>query len=65
MKILITGTTGLANALGKIYVDHDVTLVSRAGGFDINGIDQWGTQFLNHDCVFNCEYIKDFHKLTC
>jgi hypothetical protein len=56
MKILITGTTGLAKALGNVYVEHDVTLVSRSGGFDISCIDQWGTQFLNHDCVFNCAY---------
>lgn len=56
MKILITGTTGLANALGNAYIDHSVTLVSRSGRFDINDIDRWGIEFLDFDCVFNCAY---------
>ena len=70
MKILITGTTGLANALGDAYIDHSVTLVSRSGGFDINNIAQWGAEFLDCDCVFNCAYdgfgqvavLEFFHK---
>ena len=56
MKILITGTRGLASALGDAYIDHSVTLVSRSGGYDINNIKLWGTEFLNYDCVFNCAY---------
>jgi len=56
MKILITGTTGLAHALSHAYMDHSVTSVSRSGSFDINCIDQWGHQFLDRDCVFNCAY---------
>lgn len=56
MKILITGTRGLANALGNVYADHSVTLVSRSTGFDINCIEQWGSAFLDNDCVFNCAY---------
>ena len=56
MKILITGTTGLARALSHAYMDHSVTSVSRSGRFDINCIDQWGHQFLDRDCVFNCAY---------
>lgn len=58
MKILITGTKGLAYALGDAYIDHSVTLVSRSGGFNINDINQWGHKFLVYDCVFNCAYDK-------
>jgi hypothetical protein len=58
MKILITGTQGLAHSLGDAYIDHSVTLVSRSGGYDINNIDQWGSEFLDRDCVFNCAYDK-------
>ena len=56
MKILITGSRGLAQQLGKVYVDQSVTLVSRSNGFDINNVDQWGIEFLDSDCVFNCAY---------
>lgn len=56
MKILITGTTGLADALNCAYSDHSVKSVSRSGNFDINNVDQWGHQFLDYDCVFNCAY---------
>ena len=56
MKILITGSTGLAAALSQAYADHSVTQVSRTTGFDINYVDQWGHQFLDQDCVFNCAY---------
>lgn len=56
MKILITGTRGLANALGDVHIDHDVTLVSRSSGYDINDINRWGLEFLDRDCVYNCAY---------
>jgi hypothetical protein len=56
MKILITGTKGLALALSKVYSEHEVTLVSRSTGHDILEIDFWGQQFLDHDMVFNCAY---------
>jgi hypothetical protein len=56
MKILITGTRGLAQSLGKVYIDHSVTLISRSVGYDINDIDTWGDKFLDYDCVFNCAY---------
>jgi len=58
MKILITGTTGLAQSLGNAYIDHSVTLVSRSGGYDINDIDIWGAEFLDRDCIINCAYDK-------
>jgi hypothetical protein len=56
MNILITGTRGLAAALGDAYIDHSVTLVSRSGGYDIHDIQRWGSEFLDQDCVFNCAY---------
>ena len=56
MKILITGTKGLAKALGDAYADQLVTLVSRSTGTDINDVTQWGPNFLDYDCVFNCAY---------
>jgi hypothetical protein len=58
MKILITGTQGLARALSDAYIDHSVTMVSRSVGYNINNVDQWGAEFLDHDCVFNCAYDK-------
>ena len=56
MKILITGTKGLAKALGDVYDNRLVTLVSHSNGTDINNVDQWGPNFLHYDCVFNCAY---------
>jgi len=56
MKILITGTKGLAAALGNTYAEHSVTMVSRSNAFDINHVNIWGSQFLDYDCVFNCAY---------
>jgi len=56
MKILITGIQGLAQALGNVYIDHDVALVSRSSGFDMVDIGYWGQEFLEYDCVFNNAY---------
>lgn len=56
MKILITGTRGLAQSLSNAYIDHEVTSVSKSNGFDICNIDQWGHEFLDYDTVFNCAY---------
>lgn len=56
MKLLITGRSGLAAALARIYQDHQVTAVSRATGHDIADIMHWGQEFLGHDMVVNCAY---------
>lgn len=56
MKILITGTRGLAEELAIVYSGYDVTAVSRSTGHDILKIDEWGVDFLDYDCVFNCAY---------
>lgn len=56
MNILITGTRGLASALGDAYINDSVTLVSQSGGYNIHDIQRWGPEFLDRDCVFNCAY---------
>lgn len=56
MKVLITGTKGLAQELAFVYSECDVTAVSRSTGHDILKIDQWGVDFLDYDQVFNCAY---------
>jgi hypothetical protein len=63
MKILITGSTGLAKNLSEAYHDHSVTLVSRSTGHDIAKVDQWGSEFLNFDCVMNCAY-REFSQIS-
>jgi|GEM_PF-6579512 len=56
MKILITGTDGLAKSLAECYQSHQVDCVSRSTGHDIKNIDTWGHVFLGYDIVFNCAY---------
>jgi hypothetical protein len=56
MKILITGTRGLAQELAFVYRDYDITAVSLSTGHDIHRIDEWGVDFLDYDLVFNCAY---------
>jgi hypothetical protein len=57
MKILITGTKGLAQDLASVYNHkHAVTSVSLSTGHDILNINQWGVDFLEYDLVFNCAY---------
>lgn len=56
MKILITGTRGIAQALAQVYADHTVTCVSRATGHDINLVHSWGFEFLHYDMIFNNAY---------
>jgi hypothetical protein len=56
MKILITGTKGLAQKLAFIYADYNVTTVSLSTGHDLLKIEEWGVDFLDHDLVFNCAY---------
>jgi hypothetical protein len=56
MKILITGTKGLAKELAFVYADYNVTTVSKSTGHNILQINNWGVDFLNYDLVFNCAY---------
>jgi hypothetical protein len=56
MKILITGTQGLAQELAFVYADYDVTAVSLSTGHDILCIEEWGVDFLDYDLVLNCAY---------
>jgi hypothetical protein len=55
-RILITGHTGLAEALANVYSNELVTCVSKSTGHDINHINNWGVDYLEYDCVFNCAY---------
>ena len=56
MRILITGRTGLAQALNQVYADEQVMCVSRGTGHDINEVHHWGREFLEYDLVINCAY---------
>jgi hypothetical protein len=56
MKILITGTKGLAQELAFVYGEHDVVTVSASTGHNIHQIDEWGVDFLDYDLMFNCAY---------
>lgn len=57
MKILITGTSGLASSLMQVlFNEHEVMCVSRVTGHDINNVDHWGHEFLDFDMIFNCAY---------
>jgi hypothetical protein len=56
MKILITGTRGLANAIKTVYSDHTVSTVSKSTGHNIENINSWGSIYLDYDLVFNCAY---------
>lgn len=56
MKVLITGRSGLANALCNVHQDDDVVPASRSDGYDINSIKTWGDRFLSCDLVYNCAY---------
>lgn len=64
MKILITGTSGLANELSFVYSGHNVTNVSRSTGHDILKINEWGADFLDCDLVFNCAYCSNGQQLV-
>lgn len=56
MKILITGTRGIGQALADAYADHEVTCVSRHTGHNINLVSLWGVEFLQYDMVINNAY---------
>jgi len=56
MKILITGTRGLAKSLADEYANHTVTAVSKSTGHNIKNIHNWGSIYLDYDLVFNCAY---------
>jgi hypothetical protein len=56
MKILITGTQGLAPHIATVYGADHCVCVSRSTGHNINFINTWGDRFLDFDMVFNCAY---------
>lgn len=56
MKIAITGSKGIAHALKMTFSQHDVCLLSRSTGYDINVVHAWGSNFLDRDMFVNCAY---------
>jgi hypothetical protein len=56
MKILLTGTQGLAQQIAAVYDSNHCVCVSRSTGHDIHLVDTWGDSFLDFDMVFNCAY---------
>lgn len=57
MNILITGDRGLAKSLENLLrIDHTVTCVSRATGYDIANIKNWGPSFYHYDMCINSAY---------
>lgn len=56
MKIVITGTKGLAVSLQQEFATHQVCLVGRSNDHDVNRVQSWGDQFLDHDILINCAY---------
>jgi len=57
MNILITGTSGLAQALAnQLEQAHTVTQISRATGHDIHNVKAWGPNFYHYDVCVNCAY---------
>ena len=58
MKIAITGSRGIARSLQQAFQEHDVCLLSRSTGHDINCVDTWGTEYLDRDVLINCAYDK-------
>jgi hypothetical protein len=57
VKILITGTSGLAQGLlNLLELEHTITCVSRSTGYDILEVDTWASNFLDYDMVINNAY---------
>jgi hypothetical protein len=57
MNILITGTTGLAQALKQqLEKDNNVTCVSRSTGHDIKDVLTWAPGFYHYDVCINSAY---------
>lgn len=64
MKVVITGTTGLANALYKaLSPDNEVVCISRSTGQDIKLASEWCRTFADFGCCINCAY-DDQGQLT-
>lgn len=52
MRLLVTGTQGIAAAVAQL--PYDVTAVSRSTGHDIMAWPDWIDQFKQHDVFVNC-----------
>jgi hypothetical protein len=59
MNIVITGSQGLSNSLGKLLAEnHNVFYAGRNNGYDIVNVAQWAEKFYNYDVCINCAYYK-------
>jgi hypothetical protein len=57
MNILITGQTGLSEALRQaLENDHNVTCVSKSTGHDITRVLDWATDYYHYNVLINCAY---------
>jgi len=56
MKILVTGTRGLAAGLQQSLQHHSIVCVSKTTGHNILDVDRWAADFIDMDVVVNCAY---------
>lgn len=59
MKIIVTGTRGLAKSLQTL--PHEVICLGRE--FDISRVREWAESFVDADCLVNCAY-NQFDQVT-
>jgi len=55
-NILITGTSELSLAIQETLNEHNVTLISKKTGNDINNIREWGKEYESFDILINLAY---------
>lgn len=59
MKILLTGTQGLAESLNSLLsTTHEVTTVSQQNGHVLNEVTSWASHYFDHDILINNAYHK-------
>ena len=55
-NILITGTSELSSAIQKKLDEHNVTLISKKTGNNINNVSEWGKEYEDYDILINLAY---------
>jgi short-subunit dehydrogenase len=64
-NIIITGTSGLAEALAhNLESTHNVVRVSRSTGHNIQDVKTWGPNFYHYDVCINCAYDQWFQVVV-
>jgi hypothetical protein len=57
MNILITGSRELSHSIAeKLNGSHNVRMVSKSNGYDIDVVDEWANDFFDYDWLINCAY---------